>query len=177
MTVALLRLSVGQPVAGAGERSQVFDILWDRGGEEVAEPGAHYLFRPHIAIHPGHCVVALGEVAAAVEARYLLIGCQARRDRLLKFEAPDALRGLFDEAPVALLALPKPSLPLLQLLGALRNPFFEVLGEPPDLFFCPLAFGDVADDGEHVAFTTLRVVHQPNRTERQFDVDLFTALP
>jgi hypothetical protein len=36
MTVDLLRLSAGQPVARADERSQVFDVLWDRGGEEIA---------------------------------------------------------------------------------------------------------------------------------------------
>src|SRR5215212_5832428 len=128
MTVDLLRLSAGQPVAGADERSQVFNVLWDRGREEVAEPGAHQFFRPRVAVHLGHCVVALGEVAVVVQALYLLIRRQARRDGLLEFEAPDTLRGLFDEAPVTLLALPKPSLPLLQLFSALRNPFFEILG-------------------------------------------------
>ena len=48
-----------------------------------------------------------------VEALYLLVRPQVCRNRLLKFEAPDALSALFNEAQIALLALPKPSLPLL----------------------------------------------------------------
>jgi hypothetical protein len=53
----------------------------------------------------------------------------------------------------------------LELLGTLCNPLFEVLVEPPDLFFHPLAFGDVADDGEHEALVTIHLALRPNRTE------------
>src|SRR5215204_6014774 len=113
MTVDLLGFGVGQSVAGADKVFQVLDVLRDGGGEEVAEPGAHYLFRPRVAVHPGHSIVALGEVAVAIEVLYLLVGHEINWDWLLKLEAPDAFGALFDEASVTLLALSNPSLPLL----------------------------------------------------------------
>src|SRR3712207_6212588 len=87
-----------------------------------------------------------------------------------------AHRCLLEGRLEALLALSMPSLPLLQLLGALRNSVFEVPGKSPDLFFRPLAGGDIAYDGEHVAFTILSFTHQPDRAEGQFNVDLLAAL-
>src|SRR5215204_7285708 len=113
MTVDLLGFGVGQSVAGADKVFQVLDVLRDGGGEEVAEPGAHYLFRPRVAVHPGHNIVALGEVAVAVEALYLLVGCEINGNRLLKLKAPDTFGALFDEASVTLLTLANPSLIVL----------------------------------------------------------------
>src|SRR5919199_2615460 len=65
----------------------------------------------------------------------------------------------------------------LQLGGALRYPVFEVLVETLCLFFRPLTWGDVADDGEHQALTNLYlVVDWLNGAKSYFNGDLLAAL-
>jgi hypothetical protein len=53
----------------------------------------------------GHGIIAFGEVRVRVHPLDLFLLRQRHGYRLLQFEAPDPLRGLLDEGPIALLAL------------------------------------------------------------------------
>src|SRR3989454_10919639 len=58
-----------------------------------------------VAVHLGHRVVTLGEVAVPVEVLDLLRFGLVDRERLVELEAPDAFGGLRDEGPIALFGL------------------------------------------------------------------------
>src|SRR5215208_5716536 len=90
-------------------------------------------------------------------------GQRFRQESLL--DQASNLQLLFDALPLLslLLLLGHGS---LELLGTLCNPLFEVRVELPDLFFHPLALGDVAHDGEHEALVSVDPTPRVNRTAR-----------
>ena len=103
--VALVGLDVGEPVPGAQERPEHFHVVRIGSDQQVAEPGAAELLGRRVAVHLGHRVVALGEVAVPVEVLDLLRFGLVDRERLVELDPPDAFGGLGDESPIALLGL------------------------------------------------------------------------
>jgi hypothetical protein len=104
LAVDLDRLGLGERVAGADEGAQVLDVLRVFADEEVAEARAAHLVGGGEAVHARGGVVALGEVAVAIEEFDLLVLRERGGDGLLELEAPDALGAVGDEGAVALLA-------------------------------------------------------------------------
>src|SRR6185312_13484465 len=56
-------------------------------------------------VHPGHGIVALGEVTTAHEQPHLFLDRQLHRHRLFQLHPPDGFRGLLDEGTVPLFTL------------------------------------------------------------------------
>jgi hypothetical protein len=102
--VPLVGEGVLQPVAAADEGEQVLRVGRVGSIQELVQPPAQYLRRPLEAVHPGHRVVALGQVGVAVDPIDLLRLGQVHGERRFQLEAPDALAALGDEGPVALVA-------------------------------------------------------------------------
>jgi hypothetical protein len=98
----LVRLGVGDPVAPVNEGAQILEVGGVGPGEQLAERRADDLARALHAVHPGHRVVALGEIGVGVDQVDLLVGREADVDRCPDLAAPDALRGLLDEGAIAL---------------------------------------------------------------------------
>ena len=104
LPVHLVRLGTLQAVAGADEGEEVVDVVGVGARQEGAQSRADDLGRRGEAVHPRHLVVALGEVAVAVEVVDLLVLGKVGGAGALELEAPAAGRGELEEGVVALFA-------------------------------------------------------------------------
>src|SRR5688572_21663652 len=122
LCVPLVRLGVTELVTRGDECTQECLVFRIRADEQIPKPGAGNPIGSVMPVHLGHRIVALGQVCPVVRTADLLVYVPGGIDRMIKLEAPNALRAVVDEGAVAFLALAKPSRELVWRHAGVGSP-------------------------------------------------------